>query len=509
MNLQEALQQYFGYKNFREGQKEILEYLQEKKDVLGILPTGTGKSVCYQLPALMNEGLVVVISPLISLMIDQVREMKEFGYKRVASINSMISYQEKQVVLSNLKKLDLLYCSPEMLQSVTFLNLLKQVPIQLIAIDEAHCISQWGHEFRMDYQRIRPVLEFLDHPQVLALSATAMPRVQEEIKGLLGRPRMTSAVFPMDRPNITIVVEQVQTRKEKIEQIKEVVNNHSKSTMIYFSSRNEAERVAVLLENELPNKKIAYYHGGLESNERILIQQQFMKNQLDIICCTNAFGMGINKPDIRLVIHFHPPGNMESYIQEIGRAGRDGEQAVSLLFYSENDERIPKYLIDSEIMDETSLLHAITLLKKDIFLRENLPVDEEIIEILQISEVHWRFLKFHLEKHDMIENRKQLSELEWDQIYVFLKELIYTRKNYKSEKLQEFLEWIKNNECRRMSLYKHFQQKIQFVENKYCCDYCGFSFDHWHEPAKNSATIKEWDWKLELKTIFHIEGQHE
>jgi len=357
------LQKYFGHDSFQEGQKEIIEDVLAGHDVLGILRTGSGKSLCYQLPAKMLSGTTIVISPLISLMVDQVRQVRAFHYKEAIAFHSFQNKPERAQAMNNMHRYKLVYVSPELLLQKGFIRKLKNIKISLIVIDEAHCISQWGYDFRPDYLRLSSVIDMANRPPVLALTGTATPEVQEDIKEKLNRPAMKEHIYPMDRENISLVIHEVDGEEaDKRNTLASVIDQYAKPTIVYFSSRQMTEDVASFLSERIKNRKIAHYHGGMDNMDRLKIQQQFMKGQLDVICCTSAFGMGINKNDIRLIVHYHMPAQMESFIQEIGRAGRDGKDSVSLLLYKKGDEHVPLHIIENELPTKKEISLAINQL---------------------------------------------------------------------------------------------------------------------------------------------------
>ena len=337
MNLErahEALKKYFGYDNFRPMQADIIQNIYDKKDCLVLMPTGGGKSMCFQIPAVTTEGVTVVVSPLIALMKDQVEGLKANGIP-AAFMNSSQSYNEAQIIENQLfeNKLKLLYVSPEKMVSQSFLPLLKRLKVNLFAIDEAHCISSWGHDFRPEYTQLGFLkLQFPTIP-IVALTATADKLTRKDILSQLNFNDPSVYVSSFDRPNISL---EVRPGQKKFEQILEFVKSHPKqSGIIYCLSRKSTEEIAVkLLSN---NIKAAAYHGALPARERSQVQEDFINDKVQIVCATIAFGMGIDKSNVRWVIHFNLPKNIESYYQEIGRAGRDGTPADTILFYSMAD----------------------------------------------------------------------------------------------------------------------------------------------------------------------------
>src|SRR5690625_1433665 len=259
--LTESMQHYFGHGSFRPGQKEIIHDIMRGEDVLGVLPTGSGKSICYQLPAILLDGSTIVVSPLISLMMDQVKQLKANNFKSAVALNSFMDPSERKQTLRTLHHYKLIYVSPELLQQNEIQQRLKQMDISLFVIDEAHCISQWGFEFRTDYLKLADIAEFLNKPPILALSATAPEHVQKDIIQSLHRPDMRKHIYPMDRENIAISIIRKDSDEEKIAEISDILSRFSVPTLIYFSSRQSAEKTAADLRKILP-QRIAYYHGG-------------------------------------------------------------------------------------------------------------------------------------------------------------------------------------------------------------------------------------------------------
>ncbi|MYL48429.1 RecQ family ATP-dependent DNA helicase [Halobacillus litoralis] len=494
-DLDSILKENFGFNEFREGQKEVITDVLEGEDVLGILPTGTGKSLCYQLPAKVLGGTTLVVSPLISLMVDQVKQLKATGYKAVTAVNSFMDQPERNAVLKNLDQYSLVYISPEMLQNDWLQHRLKRMRVHLFVIDEAHCISQWGHEFRTDYLKLHQIIENLGHPTVMALSATATPEVQRDIMEKLKLPHMKKRIYPMDKQNISFAVEECTSPEEKTDRIVQVLEKNQAPTMIYFSSRQWAEKVSFELRERL-NQRVAFYHGGMEQTDRMLVQQQFMNNQLDVICCTSAFGMGVDKKDIRIVIHFHLPPQLESFIQEVGRAGRDGGAAASLLLFTRQDHYLPQRLIQSELPEKNDLQQVFSFLKKKQ--GEEIPEDDGMIERFELSESQWNFIKFQLEEEGALQEGKLVGvtpEL-IQEIHRFLEE----RWMYKHNKLNEMLKWIHVSDCRRKALYQPFQDMIR-EPTVPCCDGCDFSMDDLSFQEERQ-TYDTFSWEDRLKMIF-------
>lgn len=336
----------FGFQGFRPGQGEILEAILSGDDAVVVMPTGGGKSLCYQVPAFLRDGVTLVISPLIALMKDQVDSLRVLDLPAVA-VHSLMSFkaQEAAVKAISERRVKLAYAAPERLGNAGFLEALRQGGVSMVAVDEAHCISQWGHDFRPSYLRIHQALQRLGRPQVVALTATATERVREDIVGHLHLHRPKAFITGFDRENLFWEVVSAETEDDKQRVIAERVRDLSGGVIVYTGTRNGVER----LVSGLRDRKISAdaYHAGLEEKERTRVQDRFMGGQTDLVVATNAFGMGIDRSDIRMVIHHSFPGTVEAYYQEAGRAGRDGEAATCLLLYSPSDRRLQEFFIDS------------------------------------------------------------------------------------------------------------------------------------------------------------------
>lgn len=340
-----ALERYFGFTDFREGQAEVIDAVLAGENALVIMPTGGGKSLCYQLPALMNDGITLVVSPLIALMKDQVDALKVKAIP-TTFINSSLSYVEVRKRLSEIRRgvYKLVYVAPERFRSEAFTEAMAQVEVKLLAIDEAHCISHWGHDFRPDYLRLKQAAELLGNPQIIALTATATQKVRDDIISQLGlnSPRIFVAGF--DRPNLSLRVVATKTEKEKYTEIKWLLEHSQGSAIIYTSTRKAVEQIAAKLK--MADLSVEAYHAGMTDQERSRAQEKFMSGNCQAIVATNAFGMGVDKADIRAVIHFHVPGSIEAYYQEIGRAGRDGLPAECVLLFNYADTRTQQFFIE-------------------------------------------------------------------------------------------------------------------------------------------------------------------
>lgn len=351
MDIYKALQTYFGYDEFKAGQKKIVEGALDGKDVLGIMPTGGGKSLCYQLPAILMDGISLVISPLISLMKDQVDSLDEIGIPGTF-INSTLEDNDLNHRLQEIRqgKYKIVYVAPERLNTYAFVRLVKDIKISMVAIDEAHCISQWGHDFRPSYAEIpKFIMNIPQRPVVAAYTATATTLVVDEIKDLLSLRSPVESIIGFDRPNLFYQVVKVSN---KLSYVNDYLKNNfqEESGIIYCATRKAVESVTEKLN--LLGYSAVSYHGGMTSESRQKNQDDFILNKVKIIVATNAFGMGIDKPDVRFVIHYNMPQNMEAYYQEAGRAGRDGEPSHCTLLYSPSDIVKQKLLIQNSTFSE-------------------------------------------------------------------------------------------------------------------------------------------------------------
>lgn len=356
INLQAALYKYFGYSDFRPGQEEILMALLAGQPTLAILPTGGGKSLLYQMIGHLRTGLVVIVSPLLSLMQDQVASLNYMGEKRVVALNSTLSRIERQQVLRKLDTFKFLFISPEMLADEIVQMRLKQIDLNLLVIDEAHTMLSWGPDFRPEYLKLPDLHRKLNNPQLLLLTATATPKMGQQILNLfdINNPNKFVYATSIDRPNIFLNTEQLPNEQEKESRLTQLVHALQSPGIVYVSSRKLANSLARRLADSTGLVVVAY-HAGLDYYTRYRIQRQFMLDQIDVIIATSAFGMGLNKTDIRYVIHYQLSSDLTNYLQEFGRAGRDGQAAVAILLYTPGDELLQSYLIDLTLPEPSTV----------------------------------------------------------------------------------------------------------------------------------------------------------
>lgn len=346
----QILQKFYGYEDFRPGQKKVVESLLNKNDTVAIMPTGAGKSICFQIPALLFEGVTLVISPLISLMKDQVDSLRQLGIAAVY-INSSVSkaqlYKDLQDISADFYKI--IYIAPERLTSEYLPDSFKNLNISMVAVDEAHCLSQWGHDFRPSY---RNILNFTNSlrikPIISAFTATATPEVKTDIINLLGLKQPNVFVTGFDRPNLYFSVLRGEVKDKFV--IDYVKKHQDEAGIIYVGTRKDVDALQVLLE--IKGIKAGRYHAGMTDEERNQMQEDFLYDNLSVMVATNAFGMGIDKPNVRYVIHYNMPKNMEAYYQEAGRAGRDGLSGNCILLYSPQDTQLQKFLISKSTESE-------------------------------------------------------------------------------------------------------------------------------------------------------------
>lgn len=475
-DVHQVLREKFGFDHFRPGQERVIRDVIAGKDTVAILPTGMGKSLCYQLPAYMLEGTVLIVSPLIALMEDQVANMKRNGEKRVVALNSFLSYTEKNRVMDQLAHYKFIYISPEMLLQQHVMERLRMLRMALLVVDEAHCISQWGFDFRPDYLRMGEVFIALGRPPILALTATADEQVVADISRYLQLNTPAIHRQSIDRPNISYAIVKLHAEREKTTFIVERVTTTKGPGIIYVASRKRADQLATLLREQ--GVSAAAYHAGKEQEDRAFIQEQFITGEINWICATNAFGMGIHKNNIRQVIHEHIPKNSSDYLQEVGRAGRDGELSAATLLFSPEDEGKTRFIIQEDIPQEWEIRHFARLLA------EKIPA-QEAAQMTNMSETAKRVIEYYMERMTVEEVIRRMAEL--------LAE--------KEVQLQKMLRLVQSACCIRESLLALFDERCD-RKPTYCCSVCGTTEADWlteqdlMNPGKRSM-----DWEERLVTL--------
>lgn len=474
--LLQTLQQKFGYHAFRPGQLEVILAILKKTNTLAVLPTGAGKTLLYQLSAYLMSGSVIVVSPLLSLMQDQVSRLRSNGEKSVTMLSSLQSKTQRKTTLVQLQQYRFIFASPEVLAQPNVITALKQIKLSLFVVDEAHCVSQWGPDFRPHYLMLKNLLRQLNKPTTLMLTATATKRVRQDIVAKLGLTgaEVKFVVKSVNRANIFMAVNRVNSREAKRRRLLELVTQLAGPGVIYFSSRKQATQIAEWLA-EQTGYMVAAYHAGIDPTTRYKIQHQFMQNELQIICATSAFGMGIDKDDIRYVVHYHLSANLENYVQEIGRAGRDGRQSIAILLYCDGDEQIPRQLNQLTIPSEQVVASFVN----------------RQIKAEQLGDLG-ELLTFYVQAG-------------WDSAQI--NQVFTARRTQEDEQLIMMLRYINSEDCRRNLILQYFdEKKLQHDHN--CCD--GHD-NEWSAKSlglqqvsqiKKAVKITSFNWQTRLDQLF-------
>ena len=480
----------FGFETVRPGQERAISAVLQGRDTLVIQPTGSGKSAIYQIAGLLIKGPTIIVSPLIALQQDQLESISYNQLAPAAAVNSHQRVAAVREAWEKLKddKLEYLFLAPEQLRKPETIDQLKQNPPSLFVVDEAHCISEWGHDFRPDYLRLGAAVESLGRPTTLALTATASPLVRDEIVSRLGLRNPEIIVRGFDRPNIFVAVQMFGAERDKVEALLEKVEQSPKPGIVYTATRKHTEEIARALEER--GVDVIAYHAGMNAKERERIQQSFMGGDTDVIVATNAFGMGVDKADVRFVYHLDIPDSLDSYYQEIGRCGRDGQPAAAILFYRPEDIRIPKFLkAGGKMQDETLREVGEVLQKAD----DPLPL-EAIQEDTGFSARKVEKAVALLEDVGAVERSPEgeatLAENapELDEAARLAAERAVKQREYQALRLEKMQAYAELLDCRREYLLRYFGEEDVKIPCGYCDNCKRPKTDQNAEPAKDAGS---------------------
>jgi ATP-dependent DNA helicase RecQ len=477
-SLQAGLRRIFGFERFQPGQEDVVRRVLEGKDVLAIMATGAGKSLCYQLPALLLEGTTVVVSPLIALMKDQLDMLADLGVEGVVSFNSSIGEEQEARALEQLANGDvkIVFVTPEKLEDERFVTGLQRLTVPLFVVDEAHCISAWGHDFRPAYLALGQVIAALGRPTVLALTATATPAVREDILQQLGIPDAEFVVKGFDRPNLRYEVRRAETEADKFKILKDLFTGPALegTGIIYSATIKNALEVQKFLTESL-NLPAAVYHSKLQKNDRVSVHELFMNETIRAVVATNAFGLGIDKPNIRFVIHYDLPGSVEAYTQEAGRAGRDGNPSRCILLYRMSDTRVQNYFLTGKYPDVEEVQRVFGTLEYFDSQQEGVSLTD-LRRISQLPLTKLKVVLALLKKAGFIvmrgRSRYSLSEGSRLNRELVLNLANYeTKKSYDQSKLAMMVQYCETRSCRRKFILNYFGEDY---EHPGCgaCDNC-------------------------------------
>jgi ATP-dependent DNA helicase RecQ len=488
--LHKKAREFYGIEELRPGQKEIIEAVMNGGNALGVMPTGAGKSLCYQLPALFLPKATIVVTPLLSLMHDQTHKLEEAGVEATHLDSTLTSREEKQAVkdVKNGQNA-LVYVTPERLENPEYLEVLKKGGVSLLVVDEAHCVSQWGHDFRPAYLAIRKAIEAFGHPPVLALTATATPAVEKDILEQLNLKKIKICHTGVDRKNLIFEVFRTVNAEMKFQRLTHLIHENPGTGIIYVSTVKLANELhAQLLKAGIIAGK---YHGKMRMKERDMVQEDFMANRYRVIVATKAFGLGIDKPDVRFVIHYTFPDSVESYYQEAGRAGRDGKRAVAALLYRLEDKRVHSFFLGGKYPNRSDAAQLYSTLIKLTEVGAKATTLAAVMESSGIVKRKVQVLIAYLEKEKIIQNKKGIS---LKKVFTTGEELDKFLNHYEERlgqdktRIQDIMKYGQTTECRATYFRDYFGEKHGDICQK--CDNCRGKFLN-PEPVTDPVERRE------------------
>jgi ATP-dependent DNA helicase RecQ len=478
--IRRLLNTVFGIQQLRDGQQRVIDSVLDGKDTLAIMPTGSGKSLCYQIPARILEGMTIVVSPLISLMKDQLEKLDEMGIRAV-QVNSSLSAEEERESLAAIRenRCEIVFCTPERLVMAEFVEVLKEVRIALVVVDEAHCISQWGHDFRPAYLEMAGAIEALGRPPVLALTATATEDVVDDIGRQLNRPRMNVVNTGVYRPNLHYRVVQVTNPDDKLREALRLVRETEGKGIVYAATVKAAEEMYALLEEQ--GESVTIYHGKLHAAERKDNQDLFMNDERRVMVATNAFGMGIDKPDTRFVIHLQIPANLEAYYQESGRAGRDGKDAECTLLFLQDDKRVQQFFLVKHYPTAEEI-RAVYEAVRELAQNEAATPErvEDVVADLAGAHLSGPNLKVCLKLLKDARLLRQSRKLAWNvtaqepkaSLFEAMAAVYRQKQEHDKEALEQMVSYAVSGFCRWKLLLDYFGDEVEGFEKCCRCDNC-------------------------------------